>query len=147
MTAAYALGMVPSVFAEVTHPGRSGSDEFRRYAQNDRLSVVRFEHTGELSPPLSAMGGGERDTILAGSAGRTVFIILDDRKGARYCRAHAIPYTNALLCAKALNLSGVIEFDRYIGVFNKILSSGRYARPIVEFAEKATVETIRLFLP
>jgi hypothetical protein len=147
MTTAYALGMVPSVLMEVTHPERPGCDEFRRYQRLQQLTIVRFDRDDKMDQALSAMGRGERDTIIAGRAHKSSFIVLDDRKGARYCRLHTIPYTNALLCARLLYLGGIIAHDAYTRGFNQLLAIGRYTSAIVDFAMNATCDSVRRFLP
>jgi hypothetical protein len=147
MTAAYALGMVHSVLMEVTHPGRPGCDEFRRCQRLQQLTIVHFDRDDNVDQALSAMGRGERDTIVAGRMRKASFIVLDDRKGARYCRLHAIPYANALLCARLLFLGGIIAPDVYARGFNRLMAVGRYTPAILDFALNATRDSLSQFLP
>lgn len=153
MTTVYELGMVPSVLLELTRFEREGAAAFRRYQQLQRLNIVScadkdsHKDTNRSDQALAMLGQGERETIVAFQAVKPAFIVLDDRKGAHYCRLHAIPYTNALLCVRVLYLGGVLSAAAYIRGLERLLAIGRYSPVIVEFVLRADRESALSFLP
>ena len=106
----------------------------------EKLNPIQF-------PDTSSLDKGERDTIHSFYAGAGDFIIIDDGKGAAYCRDNHIPYINALLFPRIILLTHSIskaEFDDKVGLITGI---GRYSQKIIDYALNCSVDDIELFLP
>ena len=143
----YRLSVVPAVLDEITVPGRSGADRFADYF--DAKRVVLSESGGCNAAAAADTGNldaGERDTILAFEERCADFIIIDDRKGAQYCRDRHLPYINALLCPKLLFLAGVIERQTCRSATDALIQNGRYSRSIISYAEKCSTKALTPFL-
>jgi hypothetical protein len=95
---------------------------------------------------LAGLDRGERETIQAYFSAKKDFIIIDDRKGAAYCRDREIPYINALLCPKILFFKGritAIDCRRYS---DRLIKVGRYAPWVLKKADVLSKEDLVEFL-
>ncbi len=146
MAAAFRLCVVPAVVQEITVAGRYGAAEFKAAAAAGLLEAVAPPRADGL-PRLAALDKGERDTILAFEQGAADFIIMDDRKGALYCRSRRIPYINALLCPGVLGAAGYLDENAQSTAFDRVLRLGRYSRWVTDFARACTLRDLRRFLP
>ncbi|MCP4692531.1 MAG: hypothetical protein GY859_31090, partial [Desulfobacterales bacterium] len=92
----YNVRVADAVYDELNVSGRDGSEAFRNYRLNGNLSVCDGKNTkttpSKEFPDVSFLHGGERETIRQYIQGGGSFIIIDDYKGARYCRDYKIPY-------------------------------------------------------
>ena len=133
---AYKLAMAPSVFKEVCVPGRAGADYFTRAHQQGLLSLVSLDPTayGPFVPGDRHLGDGERQTLLAFSQGMAAFIILDDRRAAQFCQESAIPFINALLAVKILNLRGYLSDPDHGRISAEVVRVGYYSRWVIRYA-------------
>jgi hypothetical protein len=146
MAVAFELCVVPAVFEEITVVGREGAAEFEAALAGGGLKMV--------APPglpageaLAGLGAGERDTLRAFEQGAAHFVIIDDRKGAIYCRDHRIPYINALLCPNVLRAAGYLSNDACAAAFDHLLLLGRYGRWVVTRARSYSAHELDGFLP
>ncbi|MFO7558956.1 MAG: hypothetical protein R6X10_09015 [Desulfobacterales bacterium] len=135
-----------SVYKELTTSAHAGSNEFKTYIQNHKMTVRHPEadNTASRIPQLDA---GERGTILLFQKGAADFIMIDDGEGAGYCRRNQIPYINALLFPKILLFSGIISPEECRGRIETILNLGRYSKEIIEYALGCDKMKVELFLP
>ncbi len=147
MARACHLVMVPAVYAEITVGGRSGAATVREACSSGLISLVETGDTVNEDASLSALGVGERKTLMAFGRENAHFIIIDDRKGARACQARDIPYINALLCPKILHCTGHIDTQTFQRAFQRIQSIGRYSSAIIDYAMNCTSEMLGQFCP
>jgi hypothetical protein len=133
---AYRLSMVPSVYREICVPDRAGAEYFTRAHRQGLLSLVSPDPTacGPEVPGNHHLGDGERQTLLAYSQGMAAFVILDDRRAAQFCQESAIPFINALLAVKILNLSGYLPDPDHGRVSSEIVRVGYYSRWVIRYA-------------
>lgn len=143
----YRVGAVPAVMKEVTVPDRAGALFFQEMVSKGMLAIDPVVLPLEVDPSLSALDRGERDTMIAFDQHSVDFIIIDDRKGALWCRSRNIPYVNALLCTKLLHLSGRLNEENHWCRFEQLLQIGRYSRWVVDFAQRCDKTDLALFLP
>lgn len=144
---AYHLLVVPAVYAEITVARRSGATAFRQAYARNRIERLKQPCPHAADQVAMALGTGERDTVAAYLEGASHFVIIDDGKGAQACRVNGIPHINALLCAKILLHSGLIESDLFESAFNHLLSIGRYSLKVIEYAQACTSEMLADFFP
>ncbi len=146
----YHLRTGPAAYRELAVPGYPGADTFQRLGTQGRLEVlpVSAPPPGPSSPELTRLGAGERECIQYFLAGAGQFILMDDGRGAAYCRDHGIPYVNALLMPRIL-----VHAAPEIGRLNapramaQIFRLGRYAPWIWDFARHCSDEVLAPFQP
>jgi len=149
---AFTLLMPKTVFNEITRRGYPDARAFVR-AREQRVFRVRSSRptADHLSPDLERLDPGERETIalyLEYSGTREKgFVIIDDFKGAKFCRRHNIPYMNALLVPKVFWYSGIMDRSEYQKATNRILGLGRYSKQIIEKALELTQKDLGKFSP
>lgn len=139
-----------SVSRELTVPGYPGAARFQRLVADGRLEVLPVIDVppGSGDPALKEMGPGERECIAHFLAGSGTFILLDDGRGARFCRAHRIPYTNALLIPRILALADpTIDAQVVADAMAQIDHIGRYAAWVREYARNCEDAALSSFLP
>lgn len=149
----FSLVMAPAVFEEITQRGYPGAEFFlkaetRRYFRVCRTgSVSSWPGHGE----IGRLGRGERDTVELfrqyACAREPAFIIIDDRRGAMFCRRHDIPYINALLVPKLFWYSGRMTTEMFKKTTAHLLGLGRYSKAVVERAGELTRGDLDRFLP
>ncbi len=145
----YRIIMAGSVFFEITRENYAGSDDFSRFRNENKIHVIDGIHGGDYGlhvPPLNNLGSGEGDTILLYCNKIGEMIILDDRKGAAYCKKNDIQYINALLVPRILNLAGRVGIHEREDLMNKIVAYGRYTQKIIDYAYFCEDEKIVPFL-
>ncbi len=147
----YRARVADAVYDELIVDGRMGADEFRIFCLDGKLDVCEKNNEGTIAwkeyPDVSFLGRGERETILRYIQGGGEFIIIDDFKGARYCRDNKIPYINALLTPRVLFFSGDISETAHRSGTETILRIGRYSQKIIDFAMSRTKDDLEFFLP
>lgn len=147
----YHITMTDSVYEELTIPGYPGAREFQRYVENGAITMqsppaMQLEDGAAKS--LHAMDRGERDTVRCYEAnGPITFIIIDDRRAARYCRRSGIPFINGLLFARIAYLSGVLPASEYDVKYGELVHLGRYASEVIAFVRQCSCKEIAFFLP
>ncbi len=146
----YRIIMPESVFVELTHEIHAGSNEFKRYRKEGNIHIITDVSTADSSqfniPLIIGLGAGERDTILLYYKRIGDMIMLDDRKGAAYCRKNNIPYINALLVPRILEMTGRIISGEKDRLMKRIIEFGRYSQKIIEYAYCCSNEKIARFL-
>ncbi|MBP6990173.1 MAG: hypothetical protein KBC90_01600 [Spirochaetes bacterium] len=146
----YNIYMTDSVFNELTQSNHAGSAEVKQFKIEKTIQVVS---SGLMTIPvedeqkkLASLDKGEYDTIVAYLNSAGDFIILDDGKGAVYCKKNDIPYINALLVPRILLLSSIITKEDYDVMTHKVVEFGRYSEKIIEFARLCTNGRLEYFL-
>ena len=95
---AYPVGITMAVQNELTAHGGSGATEFAEYIRRGNIGLV---DTGTIPTKghkgLAKLDHGEQTLIQALIDGAGRFIMIDDKKGAQFLRAHDLPYIKALL--------------------------------------------------
>lgn len=151
LIAAYQTTMAETVFKEVTRSGYPGAERFNTCFLKRRYVVRKTDQIITLPPKqfkaLSGLGKGERDTIFIHLEGNTDFIIMDDGKGAGFCRDYGLPYINAIFFARILYLSGGINELVFRKKTEIIFKTGRYSQEIIDYALKCSTEETAFFMP
>ncbi len=142
----YCIPVIPgAVFEELTVPGYSGSDLFTDLCSSGSIKVYKpgKSITGELNGSLHA---GESGVIALFFECKGDFIIIDDGRGAAFCRDNNIPYINALLVVKILFIKQLITEAEYAAAWSWLTENARYSEKVIVWAENAGVEKLSLFL-
>jgi hypothetical protein len=144
----YDIRMARSVFEEITCRQRPGVAAFKAGWKEKQFGVVEAKDgsAAATDPLLAGMHRGERETILCFYEGSEDFIIIDDGKGAGYCRAHHIPYINALLCPKILYFQGKMGEPDFREAFTRIRTIGRYSHSVIDQAASLSARELAFFL-
>jgi hypothetical protein len=142
---AFCMVMTPSVLAEATRPGYPGAGRIDALHRAGSIGIRVPGPPGAEVP--SGLGQGERHTIHAFLQGLADFVIIDDGKGAGFCRRRQIPYINALLVPKLLWFAGRMGEAAYRGHTQRLLTIGRYTPAIVRFARDCAARDIDFFIP
>lgn len=141
----YHVLMPPSVYAEITVADYPGAEIFESCRDRALIRIVTPPPEENRGPFLPAMGRGEADAIRLFPALPQGFVIMDDGKGARYCRDHEIPYINALLVPKILFFSGQLPRPEYRLATETLSRLGRYSALVLTFARTCTFEDMACF--
>jgi len=146
----FRLIMAESAYLEVTPEGCDGADMFCRYRMEESIKIQglpgTIQHPGRQFQPVKGLGAGERDTILLYQAGIGDLVLLDDGKGALYCRNNDIPFVNSLLVPRVLHLGGLIDIEERDRAMKRIMAYGRYSYKIIEYAYGCGDEKLASFL-
>jgi hypothetical protein len=135
---------------ELTIPGYPGAARFRELAAARRIEVLPVAAAAADSgdAALNSMGPGERECILHFQSGSGHFILMDDGRGAAYCRDHGIPYTNALLMPRILALADPgIGAQALREATARIYGLGRYAPWVLDYARQCDDAILAPFRP
>lgn len=112
----FRIMVAESVYAELTVRGYPGAETFCKAGADGHLIVLpagtvsAIRHP-ELFMPSQSVRKGEGDTIRLWLSGEGDFILMNDCKGAAFCRNHGIPYSSAILFPRILALSGHLTPD------------------------------------
>jgi hypothetical protein len=147
MASAFNVAVAPAAFQEITVTGHDGADGFKESLARRQIKMATFRPPPETEPALAALGAGERETIIAFQQGAADFVIMDDRKGALFCRERRIPYINALLCPSVLLGAGYVDHAMHSAAFARLLHLGHYSRAVIAFARGCAQEDLACFLP
>jgi predicted nucleic acid-binding protein len=146
----YNVIMTESVYDELTRSGHAGSNDVMLYRQNRMIhvsSVSGWKNMCGIEDRLiESLGRGERDTILLYLQGCGDLVILDDGKGAGFCKKNTIPYINALLVPRILRIAGILSDDEYETMTMSIIDCGRYSEKIIEYARTCSDEKLVQFV-
>lgn len=150
IAAFYDLKMVTEVYKEVAQEKHPFARLFAISLMQGRLRVVSSPRGPvsviKRSPRLEKLHCGEKRTLYRFVEEKEDFIIIDDGKGAAYCRDQGIPYINALLCPKILYFSGHIDQRRCHRHTRLIIAAGRYAPWVLKRAETLDAGDLSTFL-
>jgi hypothetical protein len=146
----YRICMAESVYDELTMDDHAGSKDVQALLQQNRISIIPFsiDNISNDDPrgALLSLDRGECDTIHLYLQGQGEFVILDDGKGASYCRNNGIPYINALLVPRIIYFSGNLSAGACDDYMNRIIGFGRYSKKIIEFARVCSGEQMSRFM-
>jgi hypothetical protein len=148
----YAVQMATSVYTEVTCEGYAGAESFILYRNRLKIRVISLNSfpgdvQGVTTDLPSHLGAGERDTIMLFDKGAGAFIIIDDGRGAAWCRDHRIPYINALLFPLILQSVDILSKETCRVFMSRIIGIGRYSASIIAFARSCEPHHLEFFFP
>ncbi len=147
----FRIMVAESVYAEITVIGYPGAETFCN-ACADRQIIVRTAGTvsairhPELLMPSQSVRKGEGDTIRLWLYGEGDFILMDDYKGAAFCRDHGIPYISAILVPRILALSGHLSADQCSEKTEELIRNGRYSKKIIAYARNCPDRELLFFV-
>ena len=147
LTATYRVVMAEAVYREIAREGYPGAGDFIEAREQKAIRVLSAGRPDRPGPESALSGPGERDTIRLFLRGEGDFVIIDDRKGAGFCKSARIPYINALLFPRILLLAGALsnrDFRKRTGL---LLKNGRYSQEIAAFATNASRKRLERFWP
>lgn len=142
----YSVVFPEAVRAEMVADGYPGAAAFRQAFRLRRVSV-RVAPDRPLPPEAVAIHAGEREAVALFLSGLGDFLILDDRRGARACRALAVPFVNALLFPRILWLSGRMSESGFRKATRRISAAGRYGEEILATARTLGAAELAEFFP
>jgi len=138
-----------SVYAELTHEGYAGAEAFKIYCHEKKIcvrgDVCGINNDADYLTTLAGLGAGERDTIMLYHKGIGEFIVVDDGRGARYCKKNGIPHINALLVPRLLYNAGKIDGDDRNHLMDIIIEYGRYSPWVIDYARTCDDKELRYF--
>jgi hypothetical protein len=147
----YRLQTGQAAARELTVPGYPGAARFRQLTDTRALAILDAPPAAAQAPggaALTAMGPGERECIQHFLAGAGDFILMDDGRGAAFCRDHSIPYTSALLIPRILSLADPGVGGRDLAAATaRIYALGRYAPWVLAYARRCEDADLAPFRP
>jgi predicted nucleic acid-binding protein len=143
----FRLCMTTSVYEELTHQERPGARAVVRAHRDQQITVLTPCGTTDPRHLPSNLHRGERDTLQCYLDGAADFIIIDDGRGAGYCRREAIPYINALLCPRLLVAAGRMTSAAARFAMARIADLGRYSEWVKHHAVTCSDSALTTFLP
>ena len=144
----YQVGTGPVVYQEMTVLHHPGATSFARWRKEHRLVLHASNGAGiEPDDDLNRLHQGERECIRLLYEGAGAFIILDDGRGAAYCRRKAIPYVNALLIPRLLSTDLTGCNAAVAAAIHAIYAEGHYAPWVRDYALNCPAQEIAFFLP
>lgn len=132
----YRIIMSGSVFSELTCGNHAGAVDFTAWCKCGKIQITNTKpcNSTGLDQSLQNLGAGERDTILLFYCGSGALVVIDDGKGAVFCRDNDIPYINALLVPRILYIAGRVSEDERERFLNAITGLGRYSQSVIDYA-------------
>jgi predicted nucleic acid-binding protein len=141
----YRIIIPMTVYLELTRPTYPGAALIEQWVTKNTISICTI--TESATANLPALDPGERDIILAFSQGQGDFIVIDDGKAARFCRANSIPFINALLVPKIFFKAGIINATSQDQHGATLLSLGRYSKAVRHYADTCGRVELLPFMP
>lgn len=145
--AAFRVCVSASVYTELTRHQRPGARTIAQECQTRQITIVSPKATPEAHHLPVSLHRGERDTLLCYMDGRADFVIIDDGRGAGFCRRKAIPYVNALLCPRLLAMAGLLSPAAAHQAMTCISGLGRYSAGVRHYASTCSTANLNAFLP
>jgi predicted nucleic acid-binding protein len=145
--AVFRLCVAAAVYEELTLKRRPGSRTVALDRRDGRIRVVRPQNHVNYPRLPTSLHRGERDTLRCYLDGGTDFIIIDDCRGAGYCRREALPYVNALLCPRLLAAAGRLSPTEARAAMFRIAHLGRYSEWVKHYAATCSDSALATFLP
>lgn len=150
---AYRVMITEAVYRELTPCGYAGANYFQIARETGTLTIsgdgtlpeTMRDHASWLM--TIRLGAGESDTIAHYLNGAADFILMDDGKGAGYCREHEIPYINSLLVPRIFYLCRRFSEAEYRKGVSSILEIGRYSAAVRRFGLHCTFDDMIFFYP
>lgn len=146
---AFRVVFAQSVFQEITRAGYFGADFFLTVSARGQVSVAALSETSrpEENQQKRAMGHGEWDTLCLFMKNKTGFVLMDDKKGARWCMGHGLPFINALLVPKILCYTGLMDEAACKHSMEYLCKTGRYGQNIIAIAYGLSKNDLLTFIP
>lgn len=135
----YDILLAEDVYRELTVYDKEGASDFRL-----RLGGHIAYSSGYV---IGSLGAGESGTVALYQNGDVDFVLLDDKKGANYCKRRSIPFVNSLLISRILYLSGVISLKEMVRTSDLLKRFGYYSSSIVAKASCMEVADVHKFFP
>ncbi|WP_022665930.1 hypothetical protein [Desulfospira joergensenii] len=142
-----------SVFQELTRKGYPGSESFLGQEERvrDPAGTVR---SFAWAQQANGLDRGEKETILLYAESGQIqspdraggFILVDDGRAARFCRAQGFEFINALLVPKVLHFSGVMRNTDCDESMDRLRRLGRYSDRIISRAYAFTRADLDYFI-
>jgi predicted nucleic acid-binding protein len=137
----YSVIIAESVHRELTHVKKKGAPELAHLLADRAVQPLRHDRV------YPRMDLGERDTIELHREGHGDFILIDDKKAAKYCKTFSIPFINSLLVPRIFSAVGLLSVDEYLQKFEELMSVGYYSEYIVVQAKNIGDERLKEFFP
>lgn len=128
------------VYTELTDGGKEGSRELGNLLMKNIVQSPDDKR-------IEGMGQGESSVIALYFDGAGDFVVLDDKKGAKYCKSREIPFINALLVSRILCLAGAINGDDCEVAAELLVREGYYSDSIIERATAIRDNELQQFMP
>lgn len=136
----YCVVIPGPVFDELTGQGKKGSLELRNLLSN---TVVKSSDEDN----FKGLGRGESSVISLYFKSVGDFVLLDDKKGANYCKSQAIPFINALLLTRILCVAGALKEEEHREAKEWLIQEGYYSDTIIEKAAAISNDELQQFMP
>jgi len=140
----------PAVITELTrNPTYPGAEYFLACCNHKNFLIEYPERSGTqyIEKLPHGLGAGEAECIALYYKKSGDFIILDDKRGAQWCKNQNIPFINALLVPKILFLCGCLSEENYNTIFSLFLKEGRYSEKVSQYASDLQLVDLSPFLP
>jgi len=135
----YEVIITDEVNRELCKDGYAGGCYFKGLIINGNIRTVNSAGTFKTG---TAMDMGELTVLESFIFGAGECILMDDGRGARYCRDNGLPYVNALLVIRSMFLRRRCSESFYEAKFDWFSQWGRYSRSILDWAGNAQLEDI-----
>ncbi len=147
----YNVFIAGHVYSELVSNDNSNTQKFNQFKDNNSLTVHSVDSLNDIDEPPLSLHKGEQETIALfyhckNNYGTNVFIVIDDKKGAQYCKRNDIPFINALLVPKILFYKNVISEFKYMETFRALKHIGRYSDHILSSADSFTEQELSFFM-
>ena len=137
----YSIIIADSVYRELTLAEKKGTADLVRLLAGRSVKPLRNQVIS------SSMDLGERDTIELYREGYGDFVLIDDKKAAKYCKTLSIPFINSLLVPRIFLAVGLLSADEYLQKFEELVNVGYYSEYIVVRAKDISDKRLREFCP
>jgi len=128
------------VYDELTGGGKKGADELGNLLRDKIRLPAEDIH-------IKGLDRGESGVMNLYIDGGGDFVLLDDKKGAKYCTSQAIPFINALLLSRILYIVGAIEGETYKAAAELLIQEGYYSDMIIKKAAAIRDIDLQQFMP
>ena len=147
MQAAFHFCVTASVYGELTDYQRPGARAFARRRRDRQITILTPIRASASHALPANLHQGERDTLLCFMDGGVDFIVIDDGRGASFCRRAGIPYVNALLCPRMLASADRLTPAGARAAMARIAELGRYSDGVKHYAATCSDTALSAFLP
>ncbi len=142
--------MSKTVFDEVCGYSLPGAAQYRSLLKDGEIAVMepgQGEDEEIVLQGASSLHQGERDSLCLYFQRAGDFIIIDDGKAAKWCKANEVPFINSLLLPIVLRTSGLLSKASCLTYCKEIVATGRYASWVIDFADKCLKDETIICVP
>ncbi len=136
----YVPVIAAAVYKELGVPGKQGAAELTDLVRHAACRADAADN-------IAGLGRGESGAILLWKKGLADFLLVDDKKAAHYCKAHAIPFVNSLLMPRILEQNGALTHEQSAAVLLLLVRFGYYSEAVIKRAAAMSAEDLRFFHP